>query len=112
MARRVGVTDWPSTFLHLTAESPTIGRRDLDVLTTMHEKRREFGAGRDRRSHLAAAVECLIGSMLITPKQLAAELAITEQAITGILRSLQFGGLIREVTGRQSFRAFSLKGTP
>jgi hypothetical protein len=39
-----GTTDWPSTFLHLTAESATIGLRDLEVLMTMHEKRREFGA--------------------------------------------------------------------
>ena len=97
-------------FLHLTAESATIGLRDLDALTRMHEKRRELGAGHDRRSHIAGAVECLVGSMIVTPKQLGAELAITDQAATGILCTLQLDGLIREVTGRESYRALSLRG--
>ena len=47
-----GTLDWPSTFLHLTAESATIGLRDLDALTWVHEKGRELAAAHDRRPTL------------------------------------------------------------
>lgn len=60
----------------------TIGLRDLDAPTWVHEKGRELAAVHDRRSHIAAAVECLIGSMIVMPKQLAVELGITNQAAT------------------------------
>ena len=32
VARRAGEGDWPSTFLHLTAESAIMALRDLDAL--------------------------------------------------------------------------------
>jgi DNA-binding MarR family transcriptional regulator len=47
--------------------------------------------------------------MIVTPKQLAAELAVTDQAATGMLRQLRAAGIAREATGRQSFRAFCLR---
>jgi Mn-dependent DtxR family transcriptional regulator len=56
--------------------------------------------------------------MIVTPKQLAAELAVTDQAATGMLRQLRAAGMLRqlraagiarEATGRQSFRAFCLR---
>ena len=62
-----------------------------------------------RSSHLPDALGRLIGSMLVTPKGLAAQLGISLQAALGILWTLQAEGVVREVTGHASFRAFSLK---
>jgi hypothetical protein len=81
--------------------------RDLEALNRICRKMLEVAE--DRRSHLPAAVECLIASMIVTPKQLAAELAVTDQAATGMLRQVQAAGIAREATGRQSFRAFCLR---
>ena len=81
--------------------------RDLDALNEIWRK--TLDVAEDRRSHLPAAVECLIASMIVTPKKLGAEFAVTDQAATGMLRQLQAAGIARDATGRQSFRAFILR---
>lgn len=104
VARRAGEGDWPSTFLHLTAESAIMALRDLDALDEIWRKALDVAG--DRRSPLPAAVEM---PHRIPPKQLAAELAVTDLAATGTLRQLRVAGIAREATGRQGFRAFTLK---
>ena len=72
--------------------------RDPDALNKIWRKTLDVAG--DRRSHLPATVEA---------SQLAAELAVTDLAATGMLRQLRVAGIAREATGRQSFRAFTLK---
>ena len=43
-----------------------------------------------------------------TPKALAARLKVAPQTGTALLRALQEKGVVREVTGRGSFRAFAI----
>jgi DNA-binding MarR family transcriptional regulator len=45
---------------------------------------------------------------VLTPKALAARLGIAPQTGTALLRELAAKGLVREVTGRGSFRAFAV----
>jgi hypothetical protein len=78
--------------------------RDLDALNEIWRKALDVAG--DRRSLLPAAVEM---PHRIPPKQLAAELAVTDLAATGMLRQLRVAGIAREATGRQGFRAFTLK---
>jgi ribosomal protein S25 len=45
---------------------------------------------------------------VLTPKALAARLRIVPQTATALLRTLQAEGVVREMTGRGSFRAFAV----
>ena len=65
-------------------------------------------AGTDRRSRLPDALDALLRAPVLTPKALAAQLRIVPQTATALLRTLQTEGVVREVTGRGSFRAFAV----
>ena len=47
-------------------------------------------------------------SAVLTPKGLAAELAIAPQTATALMRELRAAKLVTEITGRRSFRAFAI----
>jgi HTH DNA binding domain len=99
---------WTLTFLHLVAESARAGLRELDRLEAAAEKGRGLLASCDRRSRLPDAVEALLRVPVLTPKALSARLRIAPQTGTALLRALHETGLVREVTGRRSFRAFAI----
>ena len=99
---------WPLAFLSLVAESARMGLRALDRLETAAEQGRALAAEVDQRSRLPDAVEALLRAPVLTPKALAAQLGIAPQTGTALLRALQGRGLVREVTGRGSFRAFAI----
>jgi hypothetical protein len=99
---------WPLAFLHLVAESAPAGLRTLDRLEAAAEKGRGLAAAADKRSRLPDAVDALLCAPVLTPKALAARLGIAPQTGTALLRELQAKGLVREVTGRGSFRAFAV----
>jgi hypothetical protein len=99
---------WPVAFLHMIAESARVGLRQLDKLMTAAGQGRDLAARHDRRSRLPDALEALLRAPVLTPKALAARLRIAPQTATSLLRDLQAAGLVREVTGRESFRAFAV----
>jgi hypothetical protein len=99
---------WPLAFLHLLAEAARAGLR---TPTGSRPRRRRAGglaAGGDKRSRLPDAVDALLRAPVLTPKGLAARLGIAPQTGTALLRELAAKGLVREVTGRGSFRAFAV----
>jgi hypothetical protein len=57
---------------------------------------------------LPDALDALLRVPVLTPKALAAQLRIVPQTATALLRMLQAKGVVREVTGRGSFRAFAV----
>jgi hypothetical protein len=99
---------WPLAFLHLVAESARMGLRELDRLEAAAEQGRGVVAGSDKRSRLPDALDALLRVPALTPKALAARLRIAPQTGTALLRTLQGRGVVREVTGRGSFRAFAI----
>ena len=99
---------WPLTFLHLVAKSARMGLRKLDRLEAAAEKGRGLIAGLDRRSRLADAVERFLRAPVLTPKTLGETLGVAPQTATTLLRALQGRGVVREVTGRESVRAFAI----
>jgi hypothetical protein len=107
LGRGMPVT-WPIAFLHLVAEGARTGQRALDRLLVAAGKGRDLTASCDRRSRLPDAVDALLRAPVLTPKALAARLRIAPQTGTALLRELAAAGLVREVTGRGSFRAFAL----
>ena len=74
--------------------------------------RRAGQGGRGRRRQALAAARrtrrAAAGAGAHTPKALAARLRIAPQTGTALLRALQGRGVVREVTGRGSFRAFAI----
>ena len=62
----------------------------------------------DKRSRLPDALDALLRVPALTPKALAARLKVAPQTGTALLRELQGRGVVREVTGRGSFRAFAI----
>jgi hypothetical protein len=99
---------WPIAFLHLVAESARVGLRALDRLLQATEKGRALTARCDRRSRLPDAIDELLRVPALTPKALAARLSIAPQTATALLRTLAASGLVGEITGRGSFRAFAI----
>jgi Fic family protein len=104
-----GTVTWPVACLHLIAESARVGLRELHRLEAAAAgKGRDLLAPSDRRSRLPDALDALLRAPVLTPKQLAAQLKIVPQTATALLRTLQAEGVVREVTGRGSFRAFAV----
>jgi DNA-binding IclR family transcriptional regulator len=68
---------------------------------------RHAAAG-DKRSRLPDAIDALLRIPALTPKALATRLRIAPQTATALLRALQAKGMVTEVTGRGSFRAFAI----
>ena len=99
---------WPLTFLHLVAESARMGLRELERLEAAATKGRALTTHADKRSRLPDTVDALLRSPALAPKALAAKLRIAPQTATALLRDLQARGIIRELTGRGSFRAFAI----
>ena len=99
---------WPLAFLHLVAESAQAGLRELDRLEAAAEQGRAVAAAVDKRSRLPDAIEALLRTPVLTPKALAGKLGIAPQTATALLRALQAKRVVREVTGRGSFRAFAI----
>ena len=99
---------WPVTFLHLVAEGARSGLRDLDRLVAAATQGRGLTAQVDRRSRLSDALDAALRTPALTPKALAGQLHVVPQTATALLHALQTAGLLREVTGRRSFRAFAV----
>jgi hypothetical protein len=103
-----GTVTWPVACLHLIAEGSRRGLQELDRLEAAAEQGRGLLARSDRRSRLPDALDALLRVPVLTPKLLAAQLRIVPQTATALLRILQAEGVVREVTGRGSFRAFAV----
>jgi hypothetical protein len=99
---------WPVTFLHLIAEGARAGLRDLDRLVAAAAQGRGLTAQADRRSRLSDALGAALRTPALTPKALAGKLHVAPQTATALLHALRTAGLLREVTGRRSFRAFAV----
>ena len=102
------VSGWLLAFVVLLAEGARAAMRELDRLLDVAERGRGLIAGCDRRARLPAALDAVLRSPVLTPKGLAAELAITPQTATALLRELRAAELVTEITGRRSFRAFAI----
>jgi hypothetical protein len=105
LALRIGL-EWMAGFLDCVAEAARIGMADLARLQTAAEKARLLHG--TARSKLPAAFDAVLRAPVTTARALAQKLDITTQAALGLLRQLTEAGIIREATGRASWRAFSI----
>ena len=99
---------WPVVFLHMAAEAARAGVRMLAALRQAEQAGAALAAGPDRRSHRPAVLALLLRQPALTAPALARALAITPQAALRLLAPLAAAGVVAEVTGRKSFRAFGI----
>jgi HTH DNA binding domain len=96
----------PGRSLDCVAEAAKAGLAELSRLQVAADKGQLLG--RTARSKLPAAFTAILRVPVITASGLAKSLDVTPQAALGLLRQLLEAGIIREATGRASWRAFVL----
>jgi hypothetical protein len=84
------------------------GLRELDRLVSVSERARALTDKADRRSRLPDAIETVLRVPVLTPTALAQKLLVAPQTAAALLRDVRSAGVVREVTGRGSFRAFAI----
>jgi HTH DNA binding domain len=97
---------WVAEFLECVTAAAMIGLRELARLQEAEKKGRMMGA--TKRSRLPAAVDAVLRQDIVTAGTLAKAIDVTPQAAWGLLRQLTAAGIVREATGRASWRAYAL----
>jgi HTH DNA binding domain len=103
-----GSPAWPGVFLTLVAEAARAGLQELDRLQRSAAASGVLTQGIDQRSRLSDAIDFVLREPAVTAKSLARQLRITPQAALRLLTALAKAGVVRETTGRRSFRAFAV----
>jgi hypothetical protein len=86
-------------------------RAGLRELARLHDAARvacDLTRGLDPRSRLPAAVDAALRVPALTPNALAKQINVTQQTANDLLRQLERRRVIREVTGRRAFRAYTV----
>jgi hypothetical protein len=105
LALRVGL-EWMAGFLDCIAEAARIGMTELVRLQTAAAKAALLRG--TARSKLPTAFDAVLRAPVITARGLAKQLDITPQAALSLLQQLTAANIIREATGRASWRAFTI----
>jgi hypothetical protein len=99
---------WPGAFLGRVAETARHGLGELARLREAEALAVRL-AGHGRRSLLPGAAAALLRAPAVTARGLARQLAVTPQGALLLLKRLEAAGLVREATGRRSFRAYVIR---
>lgn len=96
---------WPAAFLGRVQAAAQRGLGELSRLRDAETAAASLvEAG--RRSLLPAAAEAALRAPAVTARGLARQLGITPQGALLLLKRLEAAGVVREATGRRSFRAY------
>jgi signal transduction histidine kinase len=104
LALRVGV-EWLAGFLACVAAAARAAREELASL--QRAETAGTALARTARSHLPGALDHVRRTPIVAARGLADSLSVTPQAALGLLRQLIAAGVVREVTGRTAWRAFT-----
>lgn len=99
---------WPGAFLRRVATAAGHGLGELARLREA-EARAAGLAEAGRRSLLPAAATMALREPAVTANGLARQLRITPQGALLLLKRLEAAGVVREATGRRSFRAYVIR---
>jgi hypothetical protein len=95
---------WMAGFLDCVAAAAREAGDQLGRLQSAEKKGQALA--HTARSRLPGAMDTVLRAPIITARRLAKSLEVTPQAALGLLRQLLEAGIIREATGRASWRAF------
>jgi hypothetical protein len=107
-ASPAGSSAWPGVFLTLVAEAGRAGVQELDRLQRAAAAGAALTAATDQRGRLPDAIDFVLREPAVTAKSLARHLRVTPQAALRLVAALARAGVVRETTGRMSFRAFAV----
>jgi HTH DNA binding domain len=102
---RIGL-DWMAQFLECVTAAATTGLCELARLLEAEKKRMDIHA--TARSRLPDALDAVLRVPVVTADSLAQLIRVTPRAALGLLGQLAAAGVVREVTGRASWRAYAL----
>jgi len=90
------------------AEGARAAMTELDRLGGIIQRAEGMLRQRRRSSRMGDAIDAAIRTPCLTPTALGRRLGVTPQAATRLLREMAEAKLVREATGRRSFRAFAM----
>ncbi|MBX6385960.1 MAG: hypothetical protein IRZ07_23800 [Microbispora sp.] len=96
---------WPGAFLGRVAVAARHGLAELHRLRDAEAAAAQLST-KGRQSLLPAAADAALRMPALTARGLARQLRITPQGALLLLKRLQAAGVVREATGRRSFRAY------
>jgi hypothetical protein len=97
---------WPLAFLTEVAEAARRGLSELDRLNAAADRAAALAARERSHGQAGKAAEIALRQPVMTAAGLAAQLGATPQGALLIIKRLMAAGILREATGRASFRAF------
>lgn len=98
---------WMAEFLECVAAAAMAGLHELNRLQEAEKKGRMLGS--TARSRLPQAVDAVLRAHIVTTASLAKAVDVTPQAALGLLKQLTAAGIVREATGKASWRSFVLQ---
>jgi HTH DNA binding domain len=105
LSLRIGL-DWMAQFLECVTAAALAGLRELARLLEAEQKRVDIRV--TARSRLPDALDAVLRAPVVTVDSLAESIGVTPRAALGLLDQLTAAGIVREVTGRASWRAYAL----
>jgi hypothetical protein len=97
---------WMAQFLECVTTAAITGLRELARLLEAEKKRADLGA--TARSYLPQALDAVLQAPVVTADSMAQSIRVTPRAALGLLGQLTEAGIVREVTGRGSWRSYAL----
>ena len=98
---------WPEKFLKACSRAAEWGFKLHTHLTLAHRRLRDAAPQRRSTSHMAALIDFLISAPAVSASAVSRSLDIKPYAARTMLHALEDRGLVREMTGRGSFRLYS-----
>ena len=99
---------WTSACLRASLRSAEWGLRLHTDLVLVRRRLLESAGGRRATSRLPALIDRLVAVPSLSAAHAAVSLGMTDRASRSLLEDLHAGGMIREVSGRGSFRVYAV----
>jgi hypothetical protein len=101
---------WPELFTKACGRAAEWGFKLHSHLTLAHRRLHEEAPQRRSTSHMAALIDLLVRTPAVSAAAASRSLGITSHAARTMLCALEDRHLVREVTGRGSFRLYAAAG--
>jgi hypothetical protein len=98
---------WPEKFLTACGRAAEWGFKLHSHLTLAHSRLQDAAPQRRSTSHMAALIDLLISTPAVSASAVSRSLDIKPYAARTMLHALEDRGLVREMTGRGSFRLYA-----
>jgi hypothetical protein len=100
--------EWSHAWLDVVEHAARLGLEELENLRSAEDRSEELPA-KTKRAKLPAALRFAIRQPVFTAASLARHIKITPPAASALVNQMEEAGLIKEVTKRKAWRAFTLK---